>query len=132
LRLQLLLTAALAMTAQAETDKIARGKYLVEEVARCQDCHTPKLPNGEFDKEKWMKGAVLNIQPIKPVANWYKAAPDITPSGRMWGRWKDEGILNYLKNGVGPQGKPAAPPMPTYRLSAEDIEAVFAYLKSLK
>src|SRR5690349_19360191 len=104
---------AFAESAFAQPDKIERGKYLVEEVARCQECHTPKLPDGTFDRAKWMKGATLNIQPIETVPGWYKASPDITPSGRMWGRWTDAGILNYLKNGVGPQGKPAAPPMPT-------------------
>ena len=131
---RVILTAALTLSvcAFAQSEKVERGKYLVEEVARCQECHTPKLADGSFDREKWMKGATLNIQPIEPVANWYKAAPDITPSGRMWGRWTDKGILNYLKTGLGPQGKPGAPPMPTYKMRPEDSEAVFEYLKSLK
>lgn len=122
----------MAVSLFGQTDKVARGKYLVEEVARCQECHTPKLAMGQFDQSQWMKGSTLNIQPIEPIAHWYKTAPDITPSGRMWIRWTDTGILNYLKTGLGPQGKPGAPPMPTYKMSAEDTEAVFEYVKSLK
>jgi hypothetical protein len=35
---------------------LAKGKYLVEEIAKCQDCHTAKTANGEPDKDKWLKG----------------------------------------------------------------------------
>jgi hypothetical protein len=41
-------------------------------------------------------------------------------------------MLNYLKTGLGPDGKPSDPPMPAYKLKPEDAEAVLDYLKSLK
>lgn len=115
-----------------QDDKVAYGKYLVEEVAKCQDCHTPKLDNGEFDKSKWLKGAVLDFAPLKPVQGWHKTSPDLTPGSRLWTRWKEEGILKYLQTGLNPNGKPADPPMPTYKLNPKDAEAIIAYLKSLQ
>ena len=123
---------AVAACASAQSDKAARGKYLVEEVARCQECHTPKLADGAFDQEKWLKGMVLPVQPIEPIKGWHKTSPDLTPSGRLWSRWKEAGLLNYLKTGLTPTGKKADPPMPTYTMRADDAEAVVEYLKTLK
>jgi mono/diheme cytochrome c family protein len=116
-----------------QTDKAARGKYLVEEVARCQECHTPKLPDGQFNKEKWLKGAVLNVQPIDPIKGWHKTSPDLTASGRLWqGRWGQAALVKLLSTGLGPGGNPADPPMPTYKMTPDDAEAVVEYLKTLK
>lgn len=126
-----LLAIALAGQCYAQTDKAARGKYLVEEVARCQECHTPKSADGQFDKEKWMKGAVLNIQPIEPIKGWHKTSPDLTKGSRLWQRWGEQGLVTFFKTGNGPSGKPADAPMPTYKMTPEDAEAVVAYLKSL-
>jgi mono/diheme cytochrome c family protein len=117
----------------AQTDKAARGKYLVEEVARCQECHTPKLPDGQFNREKWLKGATLNVQPIDAVKGWHKTSPDLTASGRLWqGRWGQAALVKLLSTGLGPGGNPADPPMPTYKMTQDDAEAVVEYLKSLK
>jgi hypothetical protein len=120
--------------AQAPPDKakLERGRYLVEEVGKCQECHTPRLENGEFDKEKWLKGAVLDFAPLKEVKGWHKTSPDITSAGRLFSRWGDEALMNYFKTGLGPKGTPADPPMPAYKLQLADAEAVVAYLKSLK
>jgi hypothetical protein len=118
--------------APAQSDKVARGKYLVEEVGRCQECHTPKTADGQFDKEKWMKGAVLNFQPIEPVKGWHKTSPDVTRAGRLWQKWGELTLIKFLTTGNGPSGKPADPPMPTYKMKQDDAEAIVDYLKSLK
>ena len=123
---------AVSTALYAQSDKAARGKYLVEEVARCQECHTPKLPDGQFEREKWLKGAVLNIQPIEPVKGWHKTSPDLTSGSRLWQRWGEKGLVTFFKTGAGPSGNLADAPMPTYKMSADDAEAVVAYLKSLK
>ena len=122
----------IAVSALAQDDKVARGKYLVEEVAKCQDCHTPKMDNGNFIKSMWMKGATLNITPAAPVQGWHAAAPDITPNGALWKRWNEEGMVNFLTTGKSPRGGAAGAPMPTYTLKREDAEAIVAFLKSLQ
>ena len=130
---QLLVAACVFVcTGQAQMDKVSRGRYLAEEVARCQECHTPKAPDGQFDKEKWMKGAVLNIQPIEPVKGWHKTLPDLTRPGRLWQKWGELEFIRFLTTGNGPSGKPADAPMPTYKMTEADAEAIVDYLKSLK
>ena len=122
---------ALQMGAQ-DKEKIEMGRYLVEEVGKCQECHTPRLESGEFDRTKWLEGAVLNFAPIKPVEGWHKTSPGLTPDGRLWDRWKEEGIRNFLITGLNPKGGKADAPMPTYKMKAADVDAIIAYLKTLK
>ena len=121
-----------ACNAWAQSPKVARGKYLVEEVSRCQECHSPKSVEGVFDKEKWMKGSVLLFQPIEPIKGWHKTAPDITRAGRLWGKWGELTLVKFLTTGLGPTGKPAGAPMPIYKMSQEDAEAIVDYLKTLQ
>ncbi len=116
----------------ADSDAIAHGKYLVEEVGKCQDCHTPRTEAGELDASKWLKGATLDFQPTHDVKGWHKTSPDLTSAGRLFARWGEAGIAKFLETGVGPTGHAADPPMPAYKLKPADAEAIAAYLKSLK
>src|SRR5690242_4485584 len=70
---------------------VERGKYLVEDVAMCGDCHTPMV-EGKADAAKLLKGSTLGFQPIGEVKQWHKTAPDLTPSGRLWQRWGEKGL----------------------------------------
>jgi mono/diheme cytochrome c family protein len=127
-------TIALAQTPKAEAPKetrLERGKYLVEEVSRCQECHTPTLPDGSFDKANWMKGATLVGIPAKPIEDWHQKAPDITSTSKLWTNWKFEGFVAFLQTAKNPRGHKAGPPMPAYTIKTEDAEAMAAYLKSL-
>lgn len=123
-------TAALSFGAQS--DQVGYGKYLVEEVGKCQECHTARLETGELDQTRWLKGAALDFQPTKEVKGWHKTSPDLTPGGRLWQRWGEQGIVKFLETGAGPSGHPADPPMPAYKLKPADAEAIVAYLKTLK
>ncbi len=125
-------TLLLAQPPAASDAQIERGRYLTVEVGRCQECHSPRLENREFDKERWLKGAVLEYAPIQPIQGWHKTSPDITSTSRLWKRWGDAGMLKFLTTGVNPGGHPADAPMPAYKLKTEDAEAVIAYLKSLQ
>src|SRR5215468_5343724 len=127
----LFLTVALMLiavvTLSGQSSKIERGKYLVEEVARCQECHTPKTAEGEFDKSKWLKGATLNIAAITPVKGWHAASPDITSTSALWQRWGEDGMAKFLQTAKNPRGGSAGAPMPAYMMKAEDAEAIVAY-----
>lgn len=111
--------------------RLERGRYLVEEVARCQECHTATLPEGGFDRTKWMKGATLVGIPAAPIEDWHQKAPDITSTSNLWERWKAEGFVKFFQTGKTPKGGRSGPPMPAYTMKAEDAEAITAYLKSL-
>jgi len=129
--LPLLLALAASGQDSGQDERIARGKYLVEEVAKCQDCHTPKMDNGNYIKSMWMKGATLNLVPAAPVPGWHATTPNVTGGSDLWKRWGDDGMVRFFETGKTPRGTNAGAPMPTYTLKHEDAEAVVAYLKSL-
>ena len=112
--------------------KIEYGRYLAEEVGKCQICHSPRTEAGQLDKERWMKGAVLDFAPLKPVEGWHKTSPDITSGGRLWERWGEAAMMKFMTTGLTPKGTPSDAPMPAYKLKQEDAEALVAYLKTLK
>lgn len=128
----ILLCFALKTLSAGGPETVERGRYLVEEVGKCQDCHSPRAESGAFDKTKWLKGSVLGFQPLQPIASWRKAAPDLTSTGRLFQRWKEEGLVKFLTIGQGPSGNAADPPMPAYKLKQADAEAIVEYLKTLK
>ena len=122
---------AMTMPMFGQDTKVARGKYLVEEVARCQECHTPRTETGDFNKSQWLKGATLIGVPSAPVAGWHQKSPDITSTSTLWERWGQDGFAKFLETAKNPRGGKAGPPMPAYMFNADDAEAVAAYLKSL-
>jgi mono/diheme cytochrome c family protein len=127
------LSAAVLLANATKAETIAeRGKYLVMEVAKCGDCHTPIGEKGEPDAVRWLKGGPLSFQPLQPVPKWEKAAPDLTSSGSVLRGWGEQRLVRFLQTGLGPRGSHADPPMPAYRLRAEDAQAIVAYLKTLK
>jgi hypothetical protein len=78
-----------------------------------------------------MKGSTLVGIPAKAIPDWHQKAPDITSTSKLWERWKVEGFTKFLQTGKNPRGGSAGPPMPAYKLKAEDADAITAYLKSL-
>lgn len=124
------LTATICSAANAA--QINHGRYLVEEVAKCGDCHTPMLPSGQPNTTKWLKGATLAFKPIVDIPVWQGVSPDVTPGGHLWKSWGEAGFVRFLTTGVAPNGHPPRPPMPAYKMKPADARAIVAYLKSLK
>lgn len=123
---------AVALGAQSGSkDQIERGRYLVEEIGKCAECHTPRLANGEPDRTQWLQGAPIDFKPTHPVPKWEEMAPGITSSGKIK-EWGEKGLAGFLETGEGPEGQKADPPMPLYKLKHEDAVAIAAYLSSLK
>ena len=106
---------------------VARGKYIVEDVAMCTQCHTPRDSNDELQRSKWLEGASLWLQPSRPTADWPLKAPRIAgnPPG------SDADMIKLLTTGLWQDNRPLRAPMPPFRMTREDAEAVVAYLKSL-
>lgn len=110
----------------AQSGEIQRGKYLVEEVAKCAECHTPRDANGNLDPQAWLQGATIWIRPVRHIANWADNVPAIAglPS------FTDEQVERVLEKGIGPQGEVLRPPMHIYHMAPADAKAIIAYLKS--
>ena len=106
---------------------VARGKYLVESVAMCGQCHTPRDSSGNLDLSKWLQGAPIPWAPSMPNSNWPLVAPRIGGNPPA----SDADMVKLLTTGIWTTGKPLRFPMMPFRMSAADARAVVAYLKSL-
>jgi mono/diheme cytochrome c family protein len=127
----LLLSVAIAASAQpmsSNAAQLSRGKYLVEQVGMCADCHSPRNERGEFLTEQWLAGSPLAFKPTVPVPGWVEVAPGIAGLPG----WNDKDAIAFLSTGKGLNGKVTGPPMPEFRFTQADAAAVVAYLKSLK
>ncbi len=106
---------------------VARGKYLVEEVAMCGECHTPRDASGNLIEERELQGAPTWIAPVRPDSNWAWNAPTIAG----WPGYSEADAVNIFERGIGANGQPIQRPMHIYHMSHEDQLAIVAYLKSL-
>jgi mono/diheme cytochrome c family protein len=111
----------------ADKSEIERGRYLVEEVAKCAECHTPRNEQGKLDQRAWLQGAPIWIMPVRPIPDWADRAPALAgfPS------FTEEEGERVLEKGVGPEGEVLRPPMHIYHMNHADAKAIIAYLKSL-
>src|SRR5262249_30243422 len=96
-----------------------RGRYLVNVLGHCGECHTPRGIAGEMELSRALTGFALSRV----------AAPDITPAGLASRGWTAAGLAASL--GGAPAGKawafgamPAVIMLRPKNLTGEDLEAV--------
>jgi len=111
----------------AAAAQLQRGKYLVEHVAMCVQCHTPRTAQGELDHTRLLQGAAIPVPGPFPAQPWAFEAPKIAGLPG----WTIEDAIRLLQTGRSARGYAPRPPMPPFRLAQEDAVAVVAYLKSL-
>jgi mono/diheme cytochrome c family protein len=100
-----------------------RGRYLVNVLGHCGECHTPRGIVGEMELSRSLTGFALGRV----------AAPDITPAGLASRGWTAAGLRAYLGRGLARQGSAFSDMHPvimlsTRNLTAEDLAAVATYL----
>ena len=114
---------------QAET-AVERGKYLVEVLAACGNCHTPIGPQGPIRALHLAGG-----QHIREDAFGLAITRNITPDPETGiGAWTDADIIRAIRDGKGKDGRTLGPPMPfgLYRdMSDTDVSAIVAYLRTV-
>ncbi|MFG1174296.1 c-type cytochrome [Erwiniaceae bacterium CAU 1747] len=93
--------------------QLNRGKYLVDVLAHCSTCHTPRNMMMAEDNHRYLSGG--------PLEGWY--APNITPDKSGIGDWSQQDLVTYLKTGHLAGKAQAAGPM------GEAVEHSFRYLK---
>jgi mono/diheme cytochrome c family protein len=111
-------------TANSATDA-ERGRYLVEKVGLCSDCHSPRDEKGQFVADRWLKGSPIPFQPTIPMP-WAATSPQIAGLPNL----TDEQAVHFLCTGELPGGRQLRAPMPSYRFSPEDARDVVAYLRA--
>ena len=120
-----------AEKAMAEADMVdpaRRGFYLVT-IAHCMECHTP-LVNGRHDFAQLGKGGQVFKGPFGVTVS-----RNITAHGTAGlGAWSDDEIKAVISKGVRKDGTQLKPPMAfqSYaRMTAQDLSAIVAYLRTV-
>ncbi|MES2461372.1 MAG: hypothetical protein V4671_12385 [Armatimonadota bacterium] len=113
----------------APTEPVALGRYLVENVSACVDCHAAEESAHGTAK---LTGRVLETSGGRVLA------PNLTTDRIVGiGRWSQRDIARYLRTGTRPDGGLAQSAMAgliltSYsKLTAEEADAIAAYLKAL-
>lgn len=124
------LTLLLALPAWAQPSSVLeRGRYLMQGIVACGNCHTPQGPNGPLHGQEMAGGMPFE----EPVFTAY--ASNLTPDRNTGiGTWTDAQLKRAIREGVRPDGSIIGPPMPIglYRgLSDNDLNAIVAYLRAL-
>jgi len=116
-------------------ERWSRGKYLVENVNACMDCHAPR----EWTKHDapvlaGMEGAGGDLSFLKGLPGTL-IAPNLTPDPETGaGTWSDDTLARAIREGIGHDGRALFPlmPYPHYRhLPDEDVASIVVYLRSL-
>jgi Cytochrome c len=106
---------------------VARGRYLVERVAMCGECHSTRDQAGAIVPATRLQGGPLPIRVPWP-ADWPLQVPRIAGLPG----YSDVEALRLLTEGLALKrnGAIARAPMPRFRMTAEDAAAVIAFLRT--
>ncbi|MFL6796868.1 MAG: c-type cytochrome [Xanthobacteraceae bacterium] len=126
------IAALMVMSALTQAQSpVERGKYLVESILTCGNCHSPRGPGGVVDSTRLYSGGPQTWdEPAFTVKG-----PNITPDEETGiGKWSADDMKKAILQGVRPSGHQLAPIMPYgfYKVFVpSDLDAVVAYLRSV-
>jgi mono/diheme cytochrome c family protein len=119
---------------------IERGRYLVENIAACGDCHTPRLSNGAPDNSKLLSGVdcFVDANPSDPDFGCLSSR-NLTNHETGLKNRSDQEIKDMILKGERPAdsgGAPSAlhPVMPYFvlgNMNDADASAIVAFLRRL-
>lgn len=100
-----------------------RGRYLVDVLGHCGECHTPRNMAYALRPAEHLRGAVIEGA----------TAPDITAAGLSARGWTADDLTSFFRRGLSPQGVMTFNMFPvlehsTRHLSDGDLGAMVAYL----
>ncbi|MDB5042967.1 MAG: hypothetical protein JWN27_3693 [Candidatus Eremiobacteraeota bacterium] len=104
-----------AAVAAGDEAALERGRYLVQQVGMCINCHGSGLKGAKLD----FLAADL---PAAHFAPRIAGLPHLTAAQ----------AVTYMQTGLLPNATRSRPPMPQYRLHHDDAVAVVTYLKQLR
>ncbi len=105
---------------------VARGEYLVNAVAMCVQCHSPRDASGGIIESRRLTGAAMPVRGPSWSTEWAYQAPAIA---RLSGFTDDQIMMLLTEGHAGDRPRPKSP-MPQFRMTRDDAAAVIAYLRS--
>lgn len=112
-----------------------RGAYLVESLAHCSACHSPRnLLGAEKGDALYTGGSFAEFDEDRGIVT--RGAPNLTTSRHGLGAWSEDDIASYLKSGISTHARLIGTMNEvvlnsTRYLSDGDTRAMAVYLKSL-
>ena len=126
--------ATTSRTIESTPERLARGKYLAENVSGCMFCHTPhdwSVPESVAGNGNLGSGEEMPLRGLPGKIY----APNITPDKETGaGTWTDDQLARAIREGIGHDGRALFTLMPYQRfctMSDEDLASVIVYLRSL-
>ncbi|MDE0484097.1 MAG: c-type cytochrome [Candidatus Poribacteria bacterium] len=144
---------------ESQNDMVERGKYLVDAVAACGYCHTPRV-RAEYNMNMYLAGHPAgesipryNFRMIQqgifmltaPQLTAFSApfgtsfASNLTPDNETGlGEWTEKMFIDAMRTGRhqgNPNNREILPPMPIKhyaQMSDADLKAIWAYLRTIK
>lgn len=110
----------------ARSAAVNRGRYLVDALGHCGECHTPRNVFGATDPSRYLAGAKLAEG---------SRAPDLTPTRLK--KWSDPELKDFLSSGMTPDGDVVGDTMgevirnTASQWTPQDLAAVVAYLRTV-
>lgn len=104
----------------------ARGRYLVEHVAMCVECHSGRDEHGAIIPAARYKGG-----PLPPGPPWIADWPVLAPrNSGLAGYSDDEGRRLLMQGAISRNGQQLRPPMPRFRMTRQDADDVIAFMRT--
>jgi mono/diheme cytochrome c family protein len=109
------------------TGNLEHGRYLVEQVIQCWQCHSSRDAQGNLIVGTKFRGGAMPVRPTF-TADWPNQIPRIAG---LPGYDDDQAMRLLTQGAIRWDGRQLRPPMPPFRMSPQDAADVIAYLRSL-
>ena len=116
-----------SQSAAKASGNVEHGRYLVENVVMCYECHSTRDPQGNIVPGTRFRGGPM---PMRPA--WSTDWPIQIPRIAGLPGYSDEQAMRLLTQGaIRRDGTQLRYPMPRFHMSPQDAADVIAYIRSL-
>jgi mono/diheme cytochrome c family protein len=107
---------------------IEHGRYIVEQVVMCAECHSARDQQGKIIPDRRFKGGPIPFRPPWPN-DWAVRAPR---NAGLPGYTDEQAMRLFTQGAIDRNGEQLRPPMPRFHMSPQDAADVIAYMRSLE
>lgn len=113
---------------QGMAGNVEHGRYLVENIAMCVECHSDRDAAGNIIEATRFHGGPVTVRPPWPN-DWAIRAPR---NAGLPGYDDDQAMRLLTEGAIGRDGRQLRPPMPRFHMTKQDAADVIAFMRSLQ